>query len=646
MILLLQRHSILQLLFHLDIFFRAETIHIYGQERRFSILDAFGISARMGKRALAALGLAHKVQPLDSELFSPTLWEANYEAITLAEGCSDDFKSAATYRFLLALLGEDSALIKYYEARFALYISRLLHLTKIAEVLAKTKDIRVVVGHEEFADLRHSPRLLQRIVRFRTRRSQMMAAVTRRLSGVCYRLQWLALPLLRLITLLPRFRVREISPKPYKLMMQVHWGTSSEMSNDGDEVRTPKDDFYLYSERLGPGDILHYYDGSWRFDADFRNRCNTFMEEKGYAWSDRADLWMTPRYARHLLAIQRRLLKHALQSGLLLKESPAVQNVSARGLWEILERGFDLEHFRWGAVFDRTDYNPRHIIDTILLNRYGCKTVGLHHCASPYDSPQIAFVHYNHYVALGEMFARPYERWWDPTMVVRIGRNNLDWAVRPKIDGHAEGDLLERFERAHGTFRHRVTVVLPGDVYYMFPQRWREIEEGLRRFIESDLDMAVIVRFKTREGIQKSQNLRRLWDLCQTDLRVVVDSPGFSSYELMAISHMVIAPNCSSAINEAIGLDIPVFTFDFHGRAPLVFTDYGKDFVLTSGAELFDRFRSLPHGFGQYDLHLERLNNEANYTCDGHNHERTRKFISAVALGENVSPEYARVVLS
>ena len=145
--------------------------------------------------------------------------------------------------------------------------------------------------------------------------------------------------------------------------------------------------------------------------------------------------------------------------------------------------------------------------------------------------------------------------------------------------------------------------------------------------------------------LHKSQNLRRLWNLCQTDARLVVDGAGFSSYELMAISHMVITPDCSSAINEAISLGLPVFTFDFHGRAPLVFADYGKDFVLTSGAELFDRLRSLSEGFGQYDLDWERLKNEANYTFDGHNHERTRNFISAVVLGESIPPEYTQMTI-
>jgi hypothetical protein len=101
----------------------------------------------------------------------------------------------------------------------------------------------------------------------------------------------------------------------------------------------------------------------------------------------------------------------------------------------------------------------------------------------------------------------------------------------------------------------------------------------------------------------------------------------------MCISDLVLTPNCSSAINEAVALGLPVFTFDFHGRTPLVLRDYGSDFVIQTGEELFDRLRSVPMGFSRYDVDFDRLRDEANFTYDGRNHERTRDFIADLALG-------------
>lgn len=630
MVLFLQRHSFVRLLLHLDLFIRADAIYVYGKERNFSILDAAKLPSGLGEKLFSFLGFSRKLKAIDPELFSTTLWQANYDTVEIARQFERELERQGCYRFLLDYLGGDAALSRYYQARVAVYVSRFLHMVRLIQALSNGKDLHALLGHEEFSGLANSPCMLGLVNSFLPQRTRWLAALSRTLHGAYYRLQWLFLPFSRFLSVLPRFRFRSTAPRAYLLMMQMVWGVPQGAQDESMILKTPKDDFYLYSDRLKREDVLHYYDGSWNFDQYFRFRCNSYMDANGYAWADRRALWPDFPHLIRLLKLQGRVLAHALRQGFYWKDSPGFQNVSARGLWEALERELDLDHFDWRVVFDRTDYNPRHIIDTIVFGRRGTRTVGLHHCASPYDSPQIAFVHYSYYIALGEMFTRPYRDWWNPSMVVRIGRINIDWTVRSKNNS---GVLRERFEKKNGAFSCRSLLMLPGDIYYLFPHRWRELESGLRRFVQSDLDMALIVRFKSIDEIQRSSNLRRIWDLCQSDRRLMLDQSGFSSYELMCISDLVLTPNCSSAINEAIALDIPVFTFDFHGRTPLVFRDYGSDFVIQTGEGLFDRLRSVPMGFDRYDVDFDRLRKEANFTYDGRNQERIRDFIADLALG-------------
>lgn len=631
MVVFLQNFSLLNLLLHLDLLFRAKTIHVYGQERRFSVIDVFNFSSNLGETFLRCLGLKSKVAAIDPELFSIELWRSNYDAISLAENCGQDFQSSQTYKFLSSFLGEDPAMVKYYQARCALYISRLLHQVRLIQILSQTEDIRVVIGHEEFVNLSHSPHLLSQICQFRTLRSRVLAFIKKQIHSLVYRVQWLILPLCRVIFLLPKFRHKRNETRHFKLMMQVHWGAPVVEGEDSNAMKTPKHDFYLYSGLMGAGDILHYYDGSWSFDSDFRQRCDVYMKERGYQWARKDQLCMGPKHVWWLLCVQAKLWFHAVRHGFLLQDAASVQNVSGRALWEICERELDLAHFSWDAIFDRMDYNPRHIVDTIFLNQHGTKTIGLHHCASPYDSPQIAFVHYNYYIALGEIFVRPFKKWWDPKMLIPIGRNNLDWTVQSKADPKLSAEILEKFESTHGKFPLRATIILPGDIYYMFPRRWEEMEKGLRKFIESDLDMAVIVRFKSIQDIKLSRNLSRLWELCKSDPRIIVDQVRLNTYECMSISQIIITPNCSSAINEGIALDLPVFTFDFHGRALLIFGEYGAGFVLQTGQELFDRLECLTKSQGHTNFDFARLKKDANFTADGFNHHRTSQFVGNVA---------------
>ncbi len=163
------------------------------------------------------------------------------------------------------------------------------------------------------------------------------------------------------------------------------------------------------------------------------------------------------------------------------------------------------------------------------------------------------------------------------------------------------------------------------------------MHKALVAFCETDLDCNVILRFRTRASFE-SAHVRQFLDLPDRDPRFIVELTNFSTYELMALSDLVIVTDGSFAGNEALAIGATVFSFEFIGAGRYYFRDYGKDFVLRNAADVLRVFGNINTSFEGFDCQWDALRRDANYHADGLNCHRIRTVVERAAGLTDLAP--------
>ena len=91
----------------------------------------------------------------------------------------------------------------------------------------------------------------------------------------------------------------------------------------------------------------------------------------------------------------------------------------------------------------------------------------------------------------------------------------------------------------------------------------------------------------------------------------------FNTHELISASDLIITANASFAINEALVVGIPVFTFGYTMKEHLYFPDYGHDFILSETEDVLKTLHGLETNFSGFDCDRDRLRRDADYIHDG-----------------------------
>ena len=112
-------------------------------------------------------------------------------------------------------------------------------------------------------------------------------------------------------------------------------------------------------------------------------------------------------------------------------------------------------------------------------------------------------------------------------------------------------------------------------------------------------------------------HLRRFKNLPDMDKRFVIDLVSFTTYELMAMSDVIISSSHSSGMIDGVSLNKPTFTFDYMGTAKYCFEKYGKDIILYGKEDILNIFKNLENNFIGYDCNWDLLRKEYNYYYDG-----------------------------
>lgn len=566
------------------------------------------------------------VQEVSIEEITEEIWQLNKQGIEQIERLTEKIKQSPAFCFGLRLI-RDENIMKYYKASLARKIPAQVFFLAMAKKFTARHggQALIVPKYDEYSHVQTGenqewlpswelPRTLQIV-------NQICLLLSRWGSILFITL----LPPAYLLMHLPNGLRWGARPK-YKLLMPTVWGFWDK-DDLSDRVKKDYSDEYFYGDELKPGEILHTF-GDWPMEASVKHRYQEIMRQRGYAFVDKKKYKLSLEFLRETIRVSgacilswRSLLSDAFAlDSLLLGLLPKL-------VYRYLGKKLEIENIDYDVESIRNDYDPAHVVSTILANQEGKKTVGIQHAASPYDCPQLYYVHVDCYVVYGEFYVKLFAPYWDHLRLARIGREKLDSLARLVVDGTRCLRIRERAVNLYGKSAYIVLVLFPGAPEICLEKQWNEIYRGLLAIQKSDLDVRIFFRFRDLSKVKTSPCLIPLAELPQKDSRFVVDHSNFLTNDLMSISDMTIVPQASFTLNESIITEAKTFTFEYTGTAKFYFSHYGKDLILHSAQDVLRAFQGLERGYEGFDCRWDELRKDLNYYADGNNSRRLQKVI-------------------
>lgn len=546
--------------------------------------------------------------PIDA--VSIPLWSENRRAVTIAASMEAAIEGSRTYQEVRRAI-DDDALVRYFQAAI---VRRLVNWSLFPIVAAGVSTRCRVEAIREW-DTEASG----------AEPATSLARAAMRAEGAAAALFLAAVPAMFAVRQL-RHGIRWTSAPRRTLSLPVVWGLSDAKETGG--TLRPHHDDYLYGEYFKPGDIVHLAGGGM-FPRGKLPALRQEVARRGYAFADADRLGLDLRMLRLLARVQlaalagmRVWIRGSALDVLLLRES-------GKALYSYLRRHAELLAAPVDVAVIRDDYNPGHVVGTIAARERGTATFGIHHVAQPCDAPQIAFTHLDAHGVFAPLFADAFAPTWRPGMAVPVGRESIDWLMEAGTPDRL-ADASRRWQAKYGLPpRLLALVLLPGGAEICLPRQWEALAEGLRQFAAASPHGSVVLRFRNDSSLRTAVAgpLRRL---AESDSRFIIEQADFTTYELMWLSTVVIAPGASFTVNEALAAGKPVFTFDFTATAALYFDTFGDDFILRDPGDLARVLGAMPDGYDAFRVNWDHARAAANYHVDGQNCRRLQAAVAAL----------------
>lgn len=587
---------------------------------------------KIKKPLMRLISLIHSkahIQDVSDSIARQYNWKMNKKAVLLTDRCRDSLRTSPICQTLIRIL-DDSDSVKFFQSKLIGDVASRLTFFAVAKHLSDsygdTTKVWMIPSNSENAifeeGLFDAENLWENIPK------HLPWINSLRLFAIKY--FWLFFmwfwPLIFVVTFLRRIRWTEFRRPSYEVLMSVAYGVFR-----GTKVRLGTkrvhDDAYLYHENLPPGKIVHLFD-KWPFARNVEKECKEAMREKGFAYCDIKELYLTVPFLKRIFSLEKILTAEMIKNRFYVRGSPYyLCFASAVAIHGIVEKYLQFENLDYKVEFIKDDYNAKHIVTSILSHKNGRKTVGIQHHVNAYDCPSLHYVHFDRYITFGDLLEKSFSPHWDHLKLERTGRRNIDWMVHLLQDSEKMISLQNTIQKQYGKRKYIATIILPTGYYINSEHAWEELYQGLQLLKKESLNFHLFLRFKTQSDLKQYNQLQRFVELAQTDSRFIVDHQMFTTYELLAISDLVIAPTASFSIWESLVKPAKVFSFDFIGTAAQYFPDYGKDFILKTREDFIRTIRGLETHFEGFDCQWDRLREDCNYHYDGKNLERIQKVI-------------------
>lgn len=562
-----------------------------------------------------------EIKTLPAGKISEHNWTMNKKSVDLVEGLTNDIKNSSIYKTILKII-HDENILKCYKMQIVDCISgRLLFFRVAKELIEDYKDgTYLVPAHNDnsriqkelFGNEALNPCILPG--------SFIINQIRNFSHKICALLIFSLIPSAYIFLNLKRITLKRINKKRYEIAMPFIRGF-----HEG--VKRGQDDGYLYNKTITPGHIIHIFN-YWRHSSGVEKSYRNIMDRRGIPYKDIEDYKININLIIIAAKIQFKIIRHFLLKLFFWHDRYEYISYSNRIIYWMLKKYLEFENVDYKVELIKHDYNPHHVVETILCNQHNKKTVGIQHgsTAGLYVLPRLCYVHLNKYCIFSDRHLELHAPFWNMLNFKQTGNYRIDYLVEISKDNSLMKSIKNKVETLYGYKKYIVLILFPSHSERNVIERWDTIFKALCELKSIDIDCNIFLRFRSIDQLENT-HLRRFKNLPQMDNRFIIDQINFTTYELMAVSDMVISNSHSSGAIDAVSMNKKTFTFDFMGTAQYCFSKYGKDFILTTKEDVLNLFRNLENNFAGYDCNWDLLKKECNYYYDGKCLERLQQVV-------------------
>lgn len=505
-------------------------------------------------------------------------------------------KETPAYHALVRLLKSDLVLLALKKG-LANYVKDRILFCRIVTGLASGPDRHVIVApayHDTFAILQRYlhpyqerisiPRELE-CAALRRERMRQFGCLILALAGLFLRANGHAL------RSLSPLRLKHVRPKTIEWAKQIAYGF--------DPKKPGRDDILEDEDHFQPSRFLYVYT-HWRFPVDV-HRWRKLLAAKGARF---VDLWCLRMpagfYAMRKIPVSWERVKWCFK-GLRDPSSSKVCRLAHTLIEAFVEAELFMQYYRPKGYVFTDDYLPGHIIRTLVFNRYGCKTIGLHHgaYASLGLNPYIAYTYADTFCAYGPAY---FDWIWMGTWshnrrqaIIGVERNDSTYQAM-----HNEARRAE-FRTKYADSKVLLwcpTVHIPTNASML--NRPELLEGYCRALISFQMvhrNWTVIVRCRPEHRPVFFELLQKMGNPEQ-----IVSEDEFTTYELIAYADGVLAANLSTVGIEAIcaGHEKVMF-LNYWGTWPHPFQRYSTTLIVFDPKDLAGRLEGWARGDSGHD---------------------------------------------
>lgn len=432
------------------------------------------------------------------------------------------------------------------------------------------------------------------------------------------------LPFVHLMVLLGR---RGVASKPDPIRADVVMPLMCGFWRDG-LVRGRKryDDSYLVGKGLEYDRLLFYF-SDWAFSPEERHEQERFMREQGIRYCDPRRFRPGVGYVREAAALGLHLWAGLFRRPSVVWDDPRFALLSAALLSHWLKELLFVRTVDFKVAVEYQDYLAHHVLRTVLAQREGRLTVGVHHNEpdGPYMLPAIRYTYVSRHCLWGEEFRRMHAPYWESLPARPIGAPRADYVVAAQQPPRRQ-ELDAIYEARYEGRRPLIVLLFPGLSSLNVPGRIVEMLEGLRRLKSLPGTFQVVCRFRAVAHLEAFRR-KGLDAIMAADDRIVADLADLTTYEWFALSDVVVVNSASTGMIEAAAAGKPCFSFDFQMIAEIVYRRYGSDLVLKTAEDLVRVVRHCASGFQGWNCQWDQLAKDYSYFSDGKNLDRFRSVI-------------------
>ncbi len=570
----------------------------------FNILNKYSISEKIIK-----FFFRKKIRNLDLDFIKKINYTSNEESIKLLQDNEFLLKKLPLNKYLLDIIGSNN-IIKYIQMVYCYKFTDLLFLENYLNQIINTNDngTKITLFHTT------KPYFYKNFFKSKLKKLDLnLIENTNRFKCITFIfINFLYLIYLLFLNLF-KFKLK-INKRKFILVQPMLYGFNNMnikkyKKPQYNEPKLINRDDYLYSNDLKKGDIIHIYDGKWKFSKEKRKENDEYMSINGLSYLTIKNFNININIILEIFFLIKTLFFLLLNKYSKINFFDLLILLNINSIY--INRKILYENIEYKKEFFRDDYAAKATLQSIINSQHNIESIAIAHHIHPIAYPSISFIHFDKYFVFTELNYNFSEKNYKNMEVIKIGRENLD-------------DLYEtNLKIKNKSFEKKtITIILPSYVAYFNLDVWKNLYNALEKFLNKNQSSKIYIK-QRHPRIQKYNfnNLQNISDdiICETDI---------STHELLIRSDLIITHTTSFSIWELAALKKKFFILDFHPiQNNIYFPGAMKKIFISQEKQIYDILSLKQNIFSDKNL-WQYFYEKCNYYFDGKNKERIHKAIN------------------